>query len=147
MHAGARRDGDLLAVTLAPIAVGLVRRRGFEVVQIAPVRADRLVMPGGILKPRITIAYVWEHSVKLRDAQVFCDSFLLTRLTEKSLRVRVQDWYRDRPTRLGAWDEPGRVLHFRLPEGGYDKASLVEKTEKLFEPALVLAISPQEWAT
>jgi type I restriction enzyme, R subunit len=71
---------------------------------------------------------------------------LLRRLTEDSLRVLVQDWFKDSQSRLAVRDEVGKVLDLHLPEPGYDKDLFTEKRDQVFELTLDLAIHHRKWA-
>ena len=71
---------------------------------------------------------------------------LLKRLTEKSPKVLVQDWFKDSQTRLTVRDEVGAVLDELLPHESYDKNLFVEKRDKVFELTLDLAINHRKWA-
>lgn len=71
---------------------------------------------------------------------------LLERLTRQAPRVLVQDWFKDRQTRLSVRDEVGEVLDKYLPEDGYDKDLFIEKRDQVFELTLDLAINHDKWA-
>jgi len=71
---------------------------------------------------------------------------LLKRLTEEQPRVLVQDWFKDRQTRLAVRAEVGAVLDEHLPVDAYDKELFTEKRDKVFELTLDLAINHLKWA-
>ena len=71
---------------------------------------------------------------------------LLKRLTKTRPKVLVQDWYKDRQTRLTVRDEVGAVLDEYLPDESYDKDLFTEKRDKIFELTLDLAINHRKWA-
>lgn len=71
---------------------------------------------------------------------------LLKRLTEESPKVLVQDWFKDKQTRLQVRDEVEEVLDKHLPEESYDKELFNDKLEKVYEHTLDLAINHRKWA-
>ena len=71
---------------------------------------------------------------------------LIKQLTATSPRVLVQDWFKDRQTRLAVRDKVGEVLDSVLPEDGYEKELFVQKRDQIFDLTLDLAINHQKWA-
>ncbi|MGI9344733.1 MAG: type I restriction endonuclease subunit R [Gammaproteobacteria bacterium] len=71
---------------------------------------------------------------------------LIAQLTANSPRVLVQDWFKDRQTRLVVRDKVGEVLDEWLPKDGYEKKLFIEKRDRVFDLALDLAINHQRWA-
>ena len=71
---------------------------------------------------------------------------LIDTLSARSPRVLVQDWFKDRQTRLAVRDKVGEVLDGYLPEEGYGKELFVEKRDQVFDLTLDLAINDQKWA-
>tara|TARA_R110001592_G_scaffold343029_1_gene633170 strand:- start:10118 stop:13366 length:3249 start_codon:yes stop_codon:yes gene_type:complete len=71
---------------------------------------------------------------------------LIEQLTANFPRVLVQDWFKDRQTRLAVRDKVGKVLDELLPEEGYDKELFIQKRDQVFDLTLDLAINHQKWA-
>ncbi|RLA52959.1 MAG: deoxyribonuclease [Gammaproteobacteria bacterium] len=71
---------------------------------------------------------------------------LIDQLTTNSPRVLVQDWFKDRQTRLAVRDKVGEVLDELLPEEGYNKGLFIQKRDQVFDLTLDLAINHQRWA-
>lgn len=71
---------------------------------------------------------------------------LLSRLTEESPKLLVQDWFKNSQTRLKVREQLAEVLDQCLPHESYDKTLFSEKCEKLYELTLDLSINQRKWA-
>jgi type I restriction enzyme R subunit len=81
-----------------------------------------------------------EEKVKLAAKE------LLNRLVSARSRVLVQDWYKDRQSRLRVRETVEATLDDLLPEDGYDAETFKDRANLVFELALDLAINNEKWA-